>query len=96
MERTGYSQNLTFRDIDGKSYTLTGADDNYTALSGAMQYLDKSKVVASERLTQEEADNLTAVNGSLPIIHRGKHTDRHLRRLEECVHRQHLRVYDFL
>lgn len=63
VERTGTPKTLTFADIDGKSYTLTGADDNYTALSGAMQYLDKSKVVASERLTQEEADNLTADNG---------------------------------
>ena len=49
VERTGTPKTLTFADIDGKSYTLTGADDNYTALSGAMQYLDKSKVVASER-----------------------------------------------
>lgn len=63
VERTGTPKVLTLADIDGSSYTLTGADDNYTALSGAMQYLDKSKVVASERLTQEEAENLTAENG---------------------------------
>ncbi len=63
VERTGTPKTLSMSDIDGKSYTLTGTDDNYTALQGSAQYLDKSKVVASERLTQEEADNLTPANG---------------------------------
>lgn len=62
VERTGTPKELTATDLDGNGYTLTGADDNYTALSN-MLYLDKSKVVAGDYLTTEQAANLTAANG---------------------------------
>ncbi len=60
--RTGTPKELTGADLDGNGYTLTGADDNYTALSN-MKYLDKSKLVAGDYLTAEQAANLTAENG---------------------------------
>ncbi len=63
VDRTGTPKELTGTDLDGNGYTLTGADDNYTALSGSMLYLEKSKVVAGDYLTAEQAANLTAENG---------------------------------
>ncbi len=62
VERTGTPKELTATDLDGSGYTLTGADNNYTALTN-MLYLDKSKLVAGGYLTAEQAANLTAENG---------------------------------
>lgn len=62
VERTGTPKELAATDLDGNGYTLTGADDNYTALTN-MKYLDKSKLVAGDYLTAEQAANLTTENG---------------------------------
>lgn len=62
VERTGTPKELVATDLDGNGYTLTGADDNYTALTN-MKYLDKSKLVAGDYLTAEQAANLTTENG---------------------------------
>ena len=62
VERTGTPKELAATDLDGNGYTLTGADNNYTALTN-MKYLDKSKLVAGDYLTAEQAANLTTENG---------------------------------
>ncbi|MBE7087108.1 MAG: hypothetical protein E7369_02260 [Clostridiales bacterium] len=65
-DRTATPKTLTIADLTGTNgYTLTGADDNYTAVSGsgAPTYLIKNKLVASERLTTDQAANITAANG---------------------------------
>lgn len=64
VERTGTPKTVTIEEATATGgYTLTGADDNYTALTGAALYADISKISASERLTAEQAANLTAANG---------------------------------
>lgn len=68
--RTGESVAITADQLDGNGYTITGTDDNFTKLSGATtsvtssaMYLTKSKLVTGDRLTAEQAANLTPANG---------------------------------
>lgn len=66
VERTGAPKTVSLQEASATNgYTITGANENYTIVSGsgAPVQLDKSKVVLSERLTQEQANNLTATNG---------------------------------
>lgn len=66
VERTGAPKTVSLQEASATNgYTITGANENYTTVSGsgAPVQLDKSKVVLSERLTQEQANNLTATNG---------------------------------
>lgn len=64
VERTGAPKTVSLQEaLATNGYTITGADDNYTALTGAALYADISKIAASERLTAEQAANLTAANG---------------------------------
>lgn len=68
--RTGTSVAITAEDLIGDGYTITGTDENYTALGGRTSsdipssfYLYKSKLVTGDRLTAEQAANLTPENG---------------------------------
>ena len=64
VERTGTPKTVSIDEAKASGgYTLTGTDDNYTALSGAALYADISKISDSERLTAEQAANLTPENG---------------------------------
>ena len=64
VNRTGTPKTVSIEEASAENgYTLTGADDNYTSLNGSALYLDKTKVVASERLTEQQAAYLTTENG---------------------------------
>lgn len=64
VTRDGEAKELTGVDID-TSYTLTGTDDNYTALggNGGGSYVDINKLVTGDLLTSEQVANLISANG---------------------------------